>query len=71
MASKNLQRLGEATFAKVDKVVWSSSPSIVRFLEALTQKNSELFTLTYGALVMQLLKDYEDVEEVNKALEKM
>eukprot|EP00163_Fabomonas_tropica_P034268 TRINITY_DN9404_c0_g1_i1.p1 TRINITY_DN9404_c0_g1~~TRINITY_DN9404_c0_g1_i1.p1 ORF type:complete len:187 (+),score=27.12 TRINITY_DN9404_c0_g1_i1:118-678(+) len=33
--------------------------------------NSELFTLTYGAVVSQLLKDYEDVAEVNKQLEKM
>eukprot|EP00298_Acanthocystis_sp_HF-20_P005005 c15296_g1_i1.p1 GENE.c15296_g1_i1~~c15296_g1_i1.p1 ORF type:complete len:189 (+),score=80.55 c15296_g1_i1:50-616(+) len=33
--------------------------------------NSELFTLTYGALVYQLLKDYEDVDEVNKQLDKM
>ncbi|OWF47578.1 Trafficking protein particle complex subunit 3 [Mizuhopecten yessoensis] len=33
--------------------------------------NGELFTLTYGALVSQLLKDYEDDDEVNKQLEKM
>ncbi|KAL4233025.1 Trafficking protein particle complex subunit 3 [Mactra antiquata] len=33
--------------------------------------NGELFTLTYGALVAQLLRDYEDDEEVNKQLEKM
>ncbi|XP_022293481.1 trafficking protein particle complex subunit 3-like [Crassostrea virginica] len=33
--------------------------------------NGELFSLTYGALVAQLLKDYEDDEEVNKQLEKM
>jgi len=30
-----------------------------------------LFALTYGALVVQLMKDYEGVEEVNKQLEKM
>jgi hypothetical protein len=35
-------------------------------------KNSELFTLTYGAIVWQLLQDYEDnIEEVNLQLEKM
>jgi len=34
-------------------------------------QNGELFTLTYGALVAQLLKDYEDDDEVNKQLEKM
>lgn len=33
--------------------------------------NAELFTLTYGALVVQLIQDYEDFEEVNKQLEKM
>ena len=34
-------------------------------------QNSELFTLTYGALVSQLLKDYENVDDVNKQLERM
>lgn len=34
-------------------------------------QNAELLTMTYGSLVIQLLKDYEDVEEVNKQLEKM
>ena len=34
-------------------------------------QNGELFTLTYGALVAQLMKDYESDEEVNKQLEKM
>lgn len=34
--------------------------------------NGELFSLTYGALVRQLLNDYEDcVEDVNTQLEKM
>ncbi|KAG0665442.1 transport protein particle 22 kDa subunit [Rhodotorula mucilaginosa] len=33
--------------------------------------NAELFTLTYGALVVQLIKDYEDYDEVNKQLDKM
>jgi hypothetical protein len=33
--------------------------------------NGELFTLTYGSLVAQLLKDFEDYAEVNKQLEKM
>ncbi|XP_065648284.1 trafficking protein particle complex subunit 3 [Hydra vulgaris] len=33
--------------------------------------SGELFTLTYGALVSQLLKDYESDDEVNKQLEKM
>jgi hypothetical protein len=34
--------------------------------------SAELFTLTYGAIVWQLLQDYEDnIEEVNLQLEKM
>ncbi|XP_014262424.1 trafficking protein particle complex subunit 3 [Cimex lectularius] len=33
--------------------------------------NSELFTLTYGALVSQLMRDYENIEDVNKQLDRM
>ncbi|CAO1625540.1 unnamed protein product [Jaminaea pallidilutea] len=33
--------------------------------------SSELFTMTYGALVIQLIKDYQDYAEVNKQLDKM
>lgn len=33
--------------------------------------NSELLTLTYGALVSQLIKDFEDPREVNTQLEAM
>ncbi|KAF8519466.1 BET3 family protein [Hysterangium stoloniferum] len=33
--------------------------------------NAELFTLTYGALVVQLIQDYEDYNAVNTQLEKM
>ncbi|XP_055110943.1 trafficking protein particle complex subunit 3 isoform X1 [Symphalangus syndactylus] len=33
--------------------------------------SSELFTLTYGALVTQLCKDYENDEDVNKQLDKI
>ncbi|CAB3366214.1 Hypothetical predicted protein [Cloeon dipterum] len=33
--------------------------------------NSELFTLTYGALVTQLIKDVDNVDDVNKQLERM
>jgi hypothetical protein len=33
--------------------------------------NAELFTLTYGAIVRQLLTDFEEVEEVNKQLDTM
>jgi hypothetical protein len=34
-------------------------------------QNSELFTLTYGALVSQLVKDYENIEDVNKNLDRI
>jgi hypothetical protein len=34
-------------------------------------QNAELFALTYGALVVQLIQDYEDYAEVNNQLEKM
>jgi len=33
--------------------------------------NSELFSLTYGAIVTQILKDYEEVDATNEQLEKM
>jgi len=33
--------------------------------------NAELFSLTYGALVVQLVADYQDYAEVNKQLDKM
>jgi hypothetical protein len=33
--------------------------------------NSELLTLTYGALVTQLIADYKDIDVVNVELEKM
>lgn len=34
-------------------------------------QNSEIFTLTYGSIVRQLITDLEDIEEVNKQLEMM
>uniref|UniRef100_A0A7S0Q9U7 Trafficking protein particle complex subunit n=1 Tax=Cryptomonas curvata TaxID=233186 RepID=A0A7S0Q9U7_9CRYP len=50
---KNLARVGEQAFQKMDKI------------------NAEVFTLTYGSMVQTLLKDYEDMNEVNTQLEKM
>ena len=52
-AGKNLARVGEQAFQKMDKI------------------NAEVFTLTYGSMVQVLLKDYEEVNEVNTQLEKM
>jgi hypothetical protein len=34
-------------------------------------QNAEIFTLTYGSMVRQLISDFEDLDEVNKQLEKM
>lgn len=34
-------------------------------------QNSELLTLTYGAIVGQIIRDYEDPKEVNAQLEQM
>lgn len=34
-------------------------------------QNAELFTLSYGSLVVQLIRDYDSYDEVNKQLEKM
>jgi len=39
--------------------------------ERVEQINAELFVLTYGALVAQLVRDLEDVDAVNKRLEEM
>ena len=46
---------------RLGEAVWAKMPKI----------NAEVFTLTYGSLVMQLLKDFEDVNSVNDQLEKM
>ena len=40
-------------------------------LDIVLFQSQELFTLTYGALVAQLVKDYESDEDVNKQLDKM
>lgn len=34
-------------------------------------QNAEIFTLTYGSIVKQLIADLEDLEEVNKQLDQM
>lgn len=34
-------------------------------------QNAEIFTLTYGSLIRQLLADYDDLQEVHRQLEKM
>ncbi|KAJ3507932.1 hypothetical protein NLJ89_g6028 [Agrocybe chaxingu] len=49
-------------YKSIGEDLWKSRPEKI---------NAELFALTYGALVVQLIQDYEDYEEVNKQLEKM
>ena len=34
-------------------------------------QNAEIFTLTYGSIVRQLLSDLEDIDAVNKQLDQM
>lgn len=49
-----------------------SSPFLqIKYNISLFVQSGELFTLTYGALVAQLVKDYETDEEINKQLDKM
>ena len=47
--------------ARIGEQVWAKMPKI----------NAEFFCLTYGTMVVQLMKDLEDVKEVNKKLESM
>lgn len=42
-----------------------------RPLPQLEQINAEIFTLTYGSIVRQLISDFEDLDEVNKQLDQM
>jgi hypothetical protein len=46
-------------------------PSIGRGSLDPKKVSGELFSLTYGAFVAQILKDHENVDDVNKQLEKM
>lgn len=46
---------------RLGEQIWSKMPKM----------NAEFFTLTYGSLVVQLMKDLEDVQKVNEQLEKM
>ena len=41
------------------------------FLGQVEKMNSEFLTLTYGSLMVRLIKDYEKPEEINDQLEKM
>ena len=47
--------------ARLGDQMWQKLPKV----------NGELFSLTYGTLVVQLMRDLEDVEKVNEKLEAM
>ncbi|KAG6851249.1 hypothetical protein H0H93_011685 [Arthromyces matolae] len=51
-------------YKNIGEDLWKSKAEKIK-------QNAELFALTYGALVVQLIQDYEDYPEVNKQLEKM
>ena len=46
-------------------------PTLLDIISLTFTQNAELFAMTYGALVVQLIQDYEDYTEVNKQLDKM
>jgi hypothetical protein len=41
------------------------------YVTVFISQNCELFTLTYGAIVSRLIRDYEDPKDVNTQLEQM
>ena len=45
-----------AKYDKIGQATFSGMPKV----------NAELLTLTYGAVVTQLIKDYESADDVNK-----
>lgn len=47
--------------------IWSSQLTTL----ALPAQNAEIFTLTYGSMVRQLIADLEDISAVNKQLDEM
>ncbi|KAJ3339306.1 transport protein particle 22 kDa subunit [Gonapodya sp. JEL0774] len=53
---------GPKNYAKIGEDLWKSRVDKI---------SAELFTLTYGSLVAQLMRDHQDYSEVNRQLEKM
>lgn len=72
-ASKQYKAIGEDLWkGRTEKIVCLIRLDIRELdPDLLGTQNAELFALTYGALVVQLIQDYEDYAEVNKQLEKM
>lgn len=48
-----------------------SSKSKDSLFDSMTKVSGEFFALTYGSLVIQLFKDFEEVKLVNGQLDKM
>lgn len=77
-AAARYKTLGDDLYKRSDKVRLRPKPGLLLLIRLTVgtrcraeQINAELFTLTYGALVVQLIKDYEDYDEANKQLDKM
>jgi len=60
-AAAQKQAAAAVTYQRAGDSAWASIEKV----------NSELLTLTYGAMVTTLLKDYKDVKVVNAELEKI
>jgi UTP-glucose-1-phosphate uridylyltransferase len=61
MSSSSSSSQSQQTLKGLGDGIWGKMPKV----------NAELFTLTYGSLVMQLIRDFEDIALVNEQLEKM
>uniref|UniRef100_A0A7S2SEE0 Trafficking protein particle complex subunit n=1 Tax=Rhizochromulina marina TaxID=1034831 RepID=A0A7S2SEE0_9STRA len=53
--------MASKSHVRVGEQAWARTPKV----------NGEFFAMTYGALVMQIIEDHEDVDLVNKQLEKI
>lgn len=49
----------------------SISKSAENVFNKIPKVSGELFALTYGSIVLQLIKDYGDIAQVNDQLEKI
>lgn len=55
------QATNKANLVRIADTIWSRMPRV----------NAELFSLTYGSLVQQIIRDYEEVPMINQQLEKL
>lgn len=73
--SKQYKAIGEDLWKgrteKIVRVAFHLRGTCLKTASNFSEQNAELFALTYGALVVQLIQDYEDYDEVNKQLDKM